>query len=246
MITIGRSIRWYKDYMSEVEFSKRHGFDFMQIWFKDGQIVIDNIDEPKEAYIKKVGYPVIIHAVFTIDDFEKYGEQLLDVLSFLEHKEVIIHPVPRGKEFNKDTACELAEVVRKFSLKTKERGITFYLENNSILDKFFYTEEEIKMVFHSNPYVELLFDVAHIDSYKHLEQIINAKYPKCIHAAGKHFNVIHEHLPLGQGDIDYKLVFSKYLKAYDGRVILEVVDEDEEIIQSKKIIDDAVANVERG
>ena len=35
----------------------------MQIWFKDGQIVLDSIPEPKIEYIKKIGFPVIFHAV---------------------------------------------------------------------------------------------------------------------------------------------------------------------------------------
>ena len=45
----------------------------------------------------------------------------------------------------------------------------------------------------------------------------------------------HEPLPLGQGDIDYDLVFSKYLQGFDGRVILEVIGNDEEIIELKNI-----------
>lgn len=52
----------------------------------------------------------------------------------------------------------------------------------------------------------------------------------------------HEHLPLGQGDIDYNLVFSKYLHDFGGRVILEVIGDDEEITESKKIIDIAVSH----
>lgn len=61
-----------------------------------------------------------------------------------------------------------------------------------------------------------------------------------LHVAGKHFDVPHEHLPLSQGDIDYKLVFQKYLKGYDGRIILEIEGTDEEIITSKRIIDMAI------
>ena len=49
---------------------KENGFDFMQIWFKDGQIVLDNIPEPKIEYIKKIGFPVIFHAVFTPADID--------------------------------------------------------------------------------------------------------------------------------------------------------------------------------
>ena len=40
MITIERTIRWYNNYIDEVKFCKENSFDFMQIWFKDGQIVL--------------------------------------------------------------------------------------------------------------------------------------------------------------------------------------------------------------
>lgn len=47
MITIGRGIRWYNSYQDEVDFSIRHGFDFMQLWYKDGDICIDGIPSPR-------------------------------------------------------------------------------------------------------------------------------------------------------------------------------------------------------
>lgn len=83
-------------------------------------------------------------------------------------------------------------------------------------------------------------DVAHVDNYQHLEEIITVNFPKCLHVTGKHFDVPHEHLPLTQGDIDYKLDFHKYLNGYDGRIILETDGADEELIMSKQIINDAI------
>ena len=98
-------------------------------------------------------------------------------------------------------------------------------------------------MFGRDSYVEQLLDVAHIDNYLHLEEAISVKFPKCLHVAGKHFNVPHEHLSLTQGDIDYDLVFQKYLAGYDGRIILEVNGTDEEIIQSKQIIEKALTGL---
>lgn len=103
MIQIGRGIRWYNDYAKEVEFSKMHEFDFMQIWFKNGEILVNNIPEPKEKFIKDFGYPVIIHAVFDPSDFDLYGDKLLEIVQFLEHKDVIVHPV-----------CEKEPLCRKY------------------------------------------------------------------------------------------------------------------------------------
>lgn len=243
MIQIGRNMLWYKDYKKEVEFSKLHGFDFMQIWFKNGIIPIDNMPEPRGKYIKDIGFPVIIHALFKIDDFEKYGDRLLELVSYFQDNEVIIHPICRSSEIGKRSASELLEQVNIFSQKAEKQGITFYLENNSVIDGINYKKEDLQVIYNSNTYVEQLLDVAHIDNYKHLEEIISVKYPKCLHVAGKHFNVPHEHLPITQGDIDYKLVFQSYLKNYDGKIILEVEGTDEEIVASKKIIDEAIRSV---
>ncbi len=241
MITIGRTIRWYNNYIDEVNFCKENGFDFMQIWFKNGQIVLDNIPELRIEYIKKIGFPVIFHAVFTPADFDLYGDTLLDMVQYLGDTEVIIHPVYNKEAVTENTELELIEESVVFSQKAKGKGIAWYLENNSIIDKFHYKKEELQMLYDANNYVEQLLDVAHIDNYDHLKEIIDVKFPKCLHVAGKHFSKEHEHLSLTQGDIDYNLVFKQYLQDFDGRIILEVVDSDEEIIKSREIIEKAIS-----
>ena len=50
----------------------------------------------------------------------------------------------------------------------------------------------------------------------------------------------HEHLPVGMGDIDYKKVFTEYLRDFDGRIILEIVEDDKTVVNSKKIILEAI------
>lgn len=69
-----------------------------------------------------------------------------------------------------------------------------------------------------------------------MQEVLKVKFPKCLHIADKRFSVEHEHLPIGQGDLDFKLIFQNYLKGYDGKIIFEVVDTDNEIIDSKDII----------
>lgn len=240
MIQIGRGIRWYKNYLEEVAFCVQHGFHFMQLWFKDGEICLDNIPTPKEKYIKDIGFPIILHAVFDPQDFDLYGDQLLELVQYFGHKEVIIHPVCEKQPVFEGIDEVLRDKVYDFSLKAKSLGITFYLENNSVVDTFHYKPEALHRVHDGNDHVELLLDVAHIDNYAHLEKLIAVKYPKCLHVAGKHFNVPHEHLPLTRGDIDYTKVFTTYLPHFQGKIILEVDGVDEEIIASKKIIDEAL------
>jgi len=121
MIQIGRSFRWFNDYKSEVEFSIRNGFDFMQIWFKNGEILADNIPEPKNKYIKEIGFPVIFHAVFDPVDFSVYGDQLIDLVNYFGHKEVIVHPVCEKSLVNANTEKDLAAQVRILRVFQKER-----------------------------------------------------------------------------------------------------------------------------
>ena len=240
MIRIGRGGLWNNSYKDEIFFCKKNHFDFIQIWFKDGELLVNDLPSPKEEYIKKAGFPVILHALFEPDDFERYGNRLLDLVSFFGDKEVIVHPVCKKKAVDPQTEYELAEHVLDFSQKAKARGILWYLENNSVLDIFHYKKEDLEIVYKADSYVEQLLDIAHIDNYQHLEDIISVKFPRCLHAAGKHFAVPHEHLPLTCGDIDYKLVFQKYLHGYSGRIILEVDGSGEEMEASKRILDEAV------
>ncbi len=240
MISIGRGIRWYNDFHEEVAFSKENGFEFMQIWFKDGNLLVKGLPDPKEKYIKECGFPVIIHAVFDPSDFDAYGDMLIRLLQYLNHKEVIIHPVCKKESITDNTEKLLAEKVKAFSQKAKSAGTVLYLENNSVIDGFHCKKEELQIVFENDSSVEQLLDTAHVESYEHLQQVISVKFPKCLHVAGKHFDIPHEHLSLTQGDIDYKFVFQKYLHGFDGRIILEVDGTDEEIIASRRVIEEAV------
>lgn len=69
-----------------------------------------------------------------------------------------------------------------------------------------------------------------------MQKIIEVKFPKCLHIADKRFTIDHEHLPIGQGELDFELIFQKYLKGYNGKIIFEVVGIDKEIISSKNRI----------
>jgi sugar phosphate isomerase/epimerase len=236
MIEYGRSIRWFNDYRDEIEFSSLNKFSFMQIWFMKGELILDKILSPKEQYVLNSNFPVIIHAVYDIDDYDKYNSELVRILKVLKHKEVIIHPVCETIPVNTETIYILADNIYKTNQLLKANNIKLYIENNSVIDKINYTPNDLKIVFDRNPDVELLLDIAHIDNYNHLQNILEVKFPKCIHIADKRFSVEHEHLPIGQGELDFELIFQNYLKGYDGKIIFEVVDTDEEIIKSKNII----------
>ncbi|WP_346897347.1 hypothetical protein [Clostridium sp. UBA7503] len=85
MIEYGRSIRWFNNYKDEIDFSKSNKFDFMQVWFSKGELVLDKILFPKEEYVLNSKFPVIIHAVYDIDDYDKYNNELIRILKYLNH-----------------------------------------------------------------------------------------------------------------------------------------------------------------
>jgi len=115
-------------------------------------------------------------------------------------------------------------------------GITLYLENNSKLDPIFSTAKEIEIVFSNNPNLEFLLDIAHIYSLEHLREMVSIKTPKILHIADKHFDTIHEHLPIGHGEINFEYIFDQVLYNYDGRIILEIAKENADIVKSRETI----------
>jgi len=233
VIEFGRALRWYNDYDNEIEFSKQNGFGFMQIWFSKEKLLINNIEEPIEAYLKARNFPLVIHAVFEPDDFVVHDDILIEILKYLGHSEVIIHPVSsQSKEISDTANRDLSENIKRINAKFKDNGIVLYVENNSRLDKLNYTIDDLSLFFAANPDVELCLDIAHIDSYEHLQDIIKVKYPRMLHISDKRFSVEHEHLPIGMGDLDFELIFSKYLRDFNGKIILEIPEEDDVIIDS--------------
>ncbi|QVK17528.1 sugar phosphate isomerase/epimerase [Mycoplasmatota bacterium] len=236
MISYGRSIRWFNHYKDEVKFSKLNGFDFMQVWYFKGDIIVDRIEVDKKEFIKKCRFPIIFHAVFDISDFDEHVPKLFEILTYFNHHEVIIHPICEIEIITSETIYKLAGNVKKANEIFSKEGITLYIENNSRLDPINYHAEEVEILFSINPTVEFLLDIAHIDSYEHLKKLVNIKMPKMLHISDKHFNKIHEHLPIGHGDLDYQFIFTDILKDFQGKIIFEIVDEDNLIKNSKNFI----------
>jgi sugar phosphate isomerase/epimerase len=236
VLEIGCLARYFNSYEHEVKFARENGFRFLQIWYDKGGLQHKDVEEQTNT-IKQSNYPAIIHAVLDINGIEEHVPKLLRVLKALGHKELIIHPVCKSEPITEGTIYKLADLVRTALNIFSNEGITLYLENNSKLDPLFSTAREIEIMFDRNPYLEFLLDVAHIDNYKHLESMIAVRKPRILHIADRHLEVIHEHLPLGQGNIDYEYIFKNILQNYEGKVILEVAQSDEDIINSKHILE---------
>lgn len=239
MIKFGCLARFFNSYENEIEFANKNSFEFMQLWYDKEGFYVNKQRNEKVENIKKYDFPSIIHAVLDINDFKIHIPILKNILEQLNHKKLIIHPICESEEITEKSIKKLNEEI-KFAIQYLGDGITIYLENNSKFDPIFQTVEEIFYIFNENSKAEFIIDLAHIDSYEHLEELVKIKYPKILHLADKHFSVIHEHLPVGKGEIDFNFIFSTILKEFNGEIIFEVFQSDEEIINSKEKIENII------
>lgn len=237
MAQIGCLARFFNPYEYEVEFARKNHFDLLQIWYDNRGIVMHENDVPQVDTILKRKFPTIIHAVLDINEFDEHIPKLVKVLKSLEHKEIIIHPVCKSEEINDNTIFKLSNKVKMALDIFSSHDITLYLENNSRLTPMFSSSRDVEIIFSQNPKLEFLLDIAHMDNYQHLKEMVEIKKPKVLHIADKHFSVIHEHLPLGKGDIDFNNIFENILPNFDGKVILEIVKEEKDIVESKAVIE---------
>ena len=166
-----------------------------------------------------------------------YGNKFIEMVKYFGHNEVIIHPICKSEKISKNTVFILEKNIRKIHKKLLEHEVKLFLENNSIIDGFFNTVEDLSIVFNSNPDIGLLLDIAHINNYEHLNEIIKMRFPECIHIADKHFNIAHEHITLGEGDIDFENIFKNIIPHYNGRIILEATETIDGIKKSKHVLD---------
>jgi len=240
MVKIGSLARFFNKYEDEVLFAKENNFDFMQLWYDNRGISLSTDEEDPIYLINKYNFPTIIHAVLNVDEFEEHIPKLIKILKEINHKDLIVHPICKTILID-ETTLDLLNTKIGFALDLlNKEGITLYLENNNKLDPMFTNSEEIEKIFESNKDLEFILDVAHIDNLKHLEEMVKIKMPKILHVADKHFDVIHEHLPIGHGELDFKYIFNNILKDFDGRIILEIVNTDLDIVNSKNIISNIV------
>lgn len=244
MVQLGCLARFFNRYESEVKFAKENKFSFMQLWYDNRGLCLHEDDKEFIDTINRYNFPTIIHAVLNINEFKEHIPKLLDIMNKLNHKELIIHPICENEEINKEILDKLDKSIKYALNILTPNGITLFLENNSKLDPIFTGANEIEKIFSQNKDLEFLLDIAHIDNMNHLQEMINIKKPKILHVADRHFNLVHEHLPLGQGDINFQYIFSNLLPEYDGKIILEIVNDDLDIINSKNIIESLISKNE--
>ena len=109
MVRFGRSIRWKNDYYTELEFSKKAGFDFHQIWYSPTEGIsilgLNIIDS------KNLEFDSIIHALMDIEEInEENIVKLQKIIDSIESKELIIHPICRNKNKTNNSIKILSKI----------------------------------------------------------------------------------------------------------------------------------------
>ena len=241
-VKIGCLARFFNPYSEEVDFAKKNNFDFMQLWYDHRGLVLHPDDGDFIETINAHNFPTIIHAVLNINEFVTHIPKLFEILKQLKQTELIVHPVCKNEGIDERTIDRLDESI-KFALDyLMPHGITLYLENNSKLDPIFTDSWEIEKIFKQNDHLEFICDLAHIDHLEHLKEMVGFKIPQILHIADRRLHVVHEHLPIGQGDIDFEYIFKQILPDFEGKIILEIIKEDADIVKSKNIISSLINN----
>jgi sugar phosphate isomerase/epimerase len=234
MIKFGCLARYFNFYKNEISFAEKNNFDFVQLWHDHRGLVLHENDGPFLQTIKKYSFPVIIHALLDIDSSDSDINNLAEIIRELGHNEVIIHPICEKKKMPEPNK-ELNRFIKR-AVKILE-GTKIYVENNPETDSFFNKEDEIEYIFNDNPEIEFLLDIAHAGDYEKIKRLIAIKYPKILHIADKRLDVKHEHLPIGDGDINFKRIFDELLGDFNGKIIFEIVKEDSDIVKARKKIE---------
>lgn len=232
MIEFGCLARHFRAYGDEVRFARENGFKFMQLWY-DRQGLLFEDARAQVKVVKEYHFPAIIHALLDINEFNTHIPILLDIVKNLGHKELIIHPVCKSEVIEERTIFKLVERVKYAVSVFSSEGITLFLENNSKLDPVFTNADEVEIMFKEVPGLEFLMDIAHMDNYENLKQMVDIRMPKILHIADRHLEIVHEHLPVGEGNIDFKYIFNNIMNYFDGKIILEIFQSDADIIYSK-------------
>jgi sugar phosphate isomerase/epimerase len=224
--------RYFNVYSNEVDFARRNGFDFVQLWYDNKGLMLKPVAEILPE-IKRANFPAIVHAVLAVDEIVDHLPCLVGILRELGHKQIIIHPVCAKSLLVINPLEQLTDAIAVAVQTFAALDVTLFVENNSRLDPIFHDSEELEYLFAKNPAAKFLLDIAHIDDYEHLGKLVTVRKPEMLHIADRNLANIHEHLPLGQGNIDFERIFRTELADFDGKVVFEVIASDEAIIAAK-------------
>lgn len=241
MIKYGLSAAYCKLYSCQLIEALNNNFGFLQVSYFNSKIALfrEYID-PIEI-IRQNLVPIVLHAVLDYNLINENTYDIIDIINNIPCKDLIIHPISQ-KVYNENILDDFVENMKQIVLIAKANGIKTYIENNARNIYILNSAEQFKYVFSKLPDLELVLDIAHLNSLDELETLINIKYPKILHVADRNYNIEHEHLFLGEGEIDYEYIFTNHLKNFSGKLIFEAQGDISKHVYFKDMIEQYIHN----
>jgi sugar phosphate isomerase/epimerase len=219
MITYGFNVANQIRFREEHAFAQANGFKILQLWFDRNGLSLHDLDDVIDVH--KSSIETILHVVAGVGELVEVLSSAVPLAKSLGHEQIIIHPTNSNSKPS-DLHRELMSAGESIELILERNQLTPYFENNSKLENVFQTVENVNSFYSAFDWAGSLLDVAHMDSYEHLQALAKIRMPKFLHIADRHLENVHEHLTLGEGNIDFNRVFRECLNGFEGKAIFEV------------------------
>jgi sugar phosphate isomerase/epimerase len=241
-----------KKLISEIKKARKLGADYVEIPFETGNhpsIIVRDRKKISKALEKKDMF-CTIHMAYWADLGSEYiavregwRNECMLALNAAHHigaRKFLVHARPvggfsmRSKRFKKETIKNLSFNLMQLKNQAKDMGIAFVTENEPF-DERITLKDFISISKKSEAHVALDIGHAYIDSSnKELKNVIRKLGKRIRHV---HFSDNHgegdEHLPIGQGSINYEMVVRELKRAgYDDTISFEIFNGGERGIKS--------------
>lgn len=229
------SLSVYKEnILNNLEFIERLNIDYFEI-LNDYPNTEINTDSLKSYNLKyTVHSPFIDLNLASLNkNIQKLSiaeiKKSIDLARELESEIVVVHPgnVPfLSRPFGKETLAKSRESIKVCGDYGEDLGVTVAIENMPNIDGFLYQNiyglnellEELEM--------NMTLDVAHAATAGYKENELYFESIKHIHLSDNNHE-FDEHLPLGEGSINFKAIIDIFKKnRYDGIYTIEVNDKE--------------------
>lgn len=233
---IGMCVRSVERFEAEIEFARKHGFDFVKLWYDDNGLGVLGKGNIRIEDVARSSMPVVLHVGIKVPDIFNHFTRVCEIAEAVSALTVVIHPWLRAEHTEQKSNLLLAEGLQKSIGVFHRKEIDVALANNCRLFPVCYTEEQLNEIFLNNPGLDFFLDVAHTDDLAHSKALISQKRPSGLFVSDRRFSVHHEHLPAGEGNVDFQSIFNDLLPGFKGSIVIEIDTSDEDILRTASAV----------
>lgn len=238
---IGTPIHPRKNLIKEIEWIGKNGFDFVDLFFEEGDTSPEKIDVSKvKLILEKYNLNVVGHTGWYIptgspiklirDAAVNEVERYLDIFNKFNVKYVTIHTNWCKGLFSADEAINFqVYTLNKIVEKAKKYNIKIMLEP---IDTEYDNIKNISKTLNKVNGLYLHLDIGHANVSKDkIEKWIKKFHKKIVHI---HLHDNHgkkdEHLSMGRGNIKWKKVLKVLKKYYNNTITLEIFEKNKKYL----------------